>query len=190
MFYKKYKNLASEKSFLIAIPFGLFIAIALLQPIIVQAATTIPVKCPDGYEVNVTRADQVDAACADHKIGGPEADSIEDVANPNDYQATRHYCGDPLKYEKVTTSIVIGCKGKGTPILDMVFAIIRLLSMGVGLVVIGSIIMAGIQYTTSRGDPQATAKALNRVYSTFGALLLFIFAYAILNWLIPAGLLK
>lgn len=188
MFYKKHKYLTGKKSFFIAVPIGLAIAIAfLMQPVPVLATTHL---CPDGFEVNVTRADQVDAACADHKIGGPEADSTEDVAHPNDYEATRHYCGDPIKYDKVTTSIAIGCKGKGTPILDLVFAIIRLLSMGVGLVVIGSIIMAGIQYTTSRGDPQATAKALNRVYSTFGALLLFIFAYAILNWLIPAGLLK
>lgn len=195
MFYRKYKNLASEKSFLIAIPFGLVIAIALLQPIIVQATTTIPVKCPDGYQTTVVRADQVEAACADHQTGGREADSTvigtnPNEANPNDYRATAYYCGDPANDNKVTTSIDIGCRHKGNPILDMVFAIIRLLSIGVGLVVIGSIIMAGIQYTTSKGDPQATAKALNRVYSTFGALLLFIFAYAILNWLIPAGILQ
>ena len=90
----------------------------------------------------------------------------------------------------VSISIDIGCVGKGNPILDMTFAILRFLSIGVGLVIVASMIVAGIQYTSSRGDPQATAKAITRITSNVGALLLFIFIYAILNWLIPAGLLK
>ncbi len=106
--------------------------------------------------------------------------------NTGDYYGS-HSCGRP---PGVKISIDLGCRHKGNPILDMLFAVIRFLSVGVGLVVIGSIIVAGIQYTTSRGDPQATAKALGRVYSTVGALLLFIFAYAILNWLVPGAILK
>lgn len=90
----------------------------------------------------------------------------------------------------VKTAIDIGCKGKGNPILDALFAIIRFLTVGAGLVMIGSMIVAGIQYSTSRGDPQATSAAIKRIASTFGALLLFIFIYALANWLIPAGILK
>jgi uncharacterized membrane protein YjgN (DUF898 family) len=89
--------------------------------------------------------------------------------------------------ESVTTSIDIGCKGEGNPIADMLFAIIRILSDGVGLVVIASIIVGGIQYSASRGDPQATARAVGRIQSSLLALLIFIFGYAILNYLIPAG---
>jgi hypothetical protein len=72
----------------------------------------------------------------------------------------------------------------------MLFAIIRILSIGVGVVVIGSVIFAGIQYVTSAGDPQNTAKAIERIRNTVIALVLYIFAYALLNWLIPAGLLN
>jgi hypothetical protein len=108
--------------------------------------------------------------------------------------ATAHggKCGGAVngKDISVRTSIDFGCKGKGNPILDIAFAIIRWLSNGVGLVLIGSLIFGGIQYTTSRGDPQATAIAVNRIRSVMGALLLFIFAYALLNYLIPGNILR
>lgn len=98
-------------------------------------------------------------------------------------------CGDSSK-DPVATAIDIGCRGQGNPIMDMLFAIIRLLSNGVGIVVIGSIIVGGIQYTTSAGDPQATAKAVGRIRATLIALGLYIFAYPLLNYLIPMGFFK
>jgi len=90
----------------------------------------------------------------------------------------------------IVTAIDIGCVGKGNPIMDMTFAIIRFLSDGVGLVIIGSLVWAGIQYSGSRGDPQATALAVNRIRSTFFALLLFIFAYFIIAYLLPDKFLQ
>ncbi|HTB48581.1 MAG TPA: hypothetical protein VK712_00700 [Verrucomicrobiae bacterium] len=91
--------------------------------------------------------------------------------------------------EAVQVSIDIGCKGEGNPIADATFAIIRILSDGVGLVIVGSIVVGGIQYSASRGDPQATALAIGRIRSTLIALLIYIFGYAILNYIIPAGFL-
>ena len=99
---------------------------------------------------------------------------------------SQYYCGSGK--QKVYTSIDFGCSHKiGNPITDMTFAIIRLLSDGVGIVVIGSIIVGGIQYSASHGDPQAAAAASNRIRSSLVALFIFIFAYAILNYVIPAG---
>jgi hypothetical protein len=98
-------------------------------------------------------------------------------------------CGSKASGTQYTPAIDIGCQSKGNAIDDMLFAIIRILSDGVGLVVIGSIIVAGIQYTTSQGNPQNTAKAVARVRSSIIALLIYIFGYAILNYLIPAGFL-
>lgn len=90
------------------------------------------------------------------------------------------------------TTIDFGCKGancKGncSAPIDLTFAIIRFLSAGVGLVVVASMVIAGIQYTTSRGDPQASAAAMKRIQSTVVALFIYIFAFAILNYVIPAG---
>lgn len=90
----------------------------------------------------------------------------------------------------IKTSIDFGCKGIGNAMLDLTFAIIRFLSNGAGLVIIGSLVWAGLQYTGSRGDPQATALAVNRIQSTFFALLIFIFAYAIINYLVPGTFLR
>ena len=99
-------------------------------------------------------------------------------------------CGEDGHGGPVKVTIDIGCSGKGNPIADMTFAIIRFLSDGVGLVIIGSIIVGGIPYSASRGDPSATANAIHRIQATVIALIIYIFSYAILNFLIPAGFLK
>ncbi len=79
------------------------------------------------------------------------------------------------------------CAGKNSSVIDLLFAVIRFLTKGVGLVVIASIVLGGIQYTASRGDPNATSVAVRRITSAVIALVVFIFAYAILNYVIPAG---
>ncbi|HET7060356.1 MAG TPA: hypothetical protein VFH99_03525 [Candidatus Saccharimonadales bacterium] len=94
-----------------------------------------------------------------------------------------HQCG--TGDSAYTPVIDIGCRGEGNPIADALFGIIRFLSAGVGLVVIASIIVGGIQYSASRGDPQATAMAINRIRSSLFALLIFIFGYAFLNYILP-----
>jgi hypothetical protein len=110
---------------------------------------------------------------------------------------TKYQCGSGQN--AVEVSINIGCYGAScqssnphgcSALLDGIFAIIRILSAGVGIVVVGSVVWAGIQYTTSRGDPAATSKAIERLRSTVIALLIFIFGYAILNFIIPAGFFK
>jgi hypothetical protein len=116
----------------------------------------------------------------------------------NPVQASAKYqCGSGKN--AVKTSINIGCYGASckssnahgcSALLDATFAIIRFLSAGVGLVVIGSVIWAGIQYTAARDDPSAVGKAKSRIMSSLTALLIFIFAYAILNYVIPAGFFK
>lgn len=101
---------------------------------------------------------------------------------------TNSVCGAQPNDVKVV--IDIGCRGQGNAILDAAFAILRFLTLGASLVIIGSTIVAGIQFTTSRGDPQATAAAIKRITNNAAALLLFIFTYAILNWLVPNTILR
>lgn len=100
--------------------------------------------------------------------------------------STGNYCcGAAGDGGPVITSINLGCKGQGNPIFDMSFAFIRLLSDGVGIVVVASVVIAGIQFTVARNDPQNVANATNRIRASLIALLIFIFAYAILNYVIP-----
>ena len=90
----------------------------------------------------------------------------------------------------VTIAVKIGCRGEGNPIWDMLGAITRFLSAGVGVVVVLMIVISGIQYVTSGGNPEATQAAKKRLSNAVIALLLFIFMFAILNFLVPGGLLR
>jgi hypothetical protein len=99
----------------------------------------------------------------------------------------QYYCGSQ---PKVAVSIDFGCEGKGNPVVDIVFAIIRFLSAGVGIAVVASLVWAGVQYTASRGDPAATAKAVERMRNTVIALIAFIFLAALLDYVIPTGFLN
>jgi hypothetical protein len=112
------------------------------------------------------------------------------VFSPAVAYAASDHCGDADNGGPVKVSINLGCQGKGNPIMDMLFAAIRFLSLGVGLVIVGSLTYAGIQYTGSRGEPAAHAQAVKRIQANVYALLLFIFAYAIVNYLVPGALLQ
>ena len=65
---------------------------------------------------------------------------------------------------------------------------IRLLSALVGLVAAISLIMGGIQYSASTGDPQKTSAAKSRISKTILGLIIYAFLYAFLNFLVPGGI--
>jgi hypothetical protein len=135
--------------------------------------------------------------------GSPDAGVQYGTFKTGNNTAKDHQCGSGKK-STVYTALNFGCRGEvcidnpgdswcdkeHNAILDMLFAIIRFLSAGAGLFIVGSLVLGGIQYSYSRSDPQATAAATNRIRTTLISLLIFIFAYAILNYLIPGAILK
>ncbi len=150
------------------------------------------------------QTDFVKTICDSINLGNT---SVGDADNPDSSQSggefkislngeatldNENYCGKGTK--QVRISFDIGCLGNAyegdelNPVLDMLFALLRFVSAGVGLIVIGSIIWAGIQYSTSRGNPQSTEASIKRVTNSVIALLLYIFSFAILNFLVPGGL--
>ena len=64
---------------------------------------------------------------------------------------------------------------------------INILSGLVGIIIVISIVFAGIQYTISSGDPQKVAAAKSRIFTSIFAFLAFIFLYAFLQYLVPGG---
>jgi len=100
-------------------------------------------------------------------------------------------CGS-VANTQIKTTIDFGCLGTAggisDPILDLLFGVLRFLSAGVGILVVASIVVAGIQYTLARDNPQNVESAINRIRSSIIALVIYIFAYAILNYLVPGGL--
>lgn len=65
--------------------------------------------------------------------------------------------------------------------------IVNFLSAGVGIVVVGNIIIGGIQYTTSGEGSEGIKKARQRISNSALALVAFLFIYAFLQWIIPGG---
>jgi hypothetical protein len=58
------------------------------------------------------------------------------------------------------------------------------------IILAGSAVMAaiaGIQYTTSRDNPQAVQAAKQKIYNIFLGLGVYFFLYAFVQWLIPGG---
>lgn len=159
--------------------------------------------CPDGSELRYSDDELGPPSCVDENTetsgefaGGatPSSSGVDFKVSFNG-EATlenENYCGKGS--QQVRISFDIGCLGESydgealNPVLDMLFALLRFVSAGVGLIVIGSIIWAGIQYSTSRGNPQSTEASIKRVTNAVIALLIYIFSFAILNFLVPGGL--
>lgn len=67
--------------------------------------------------------------------------------------------------------------------------VVRLLTSGVGIVIALMIAVSGVQYAAAGGNSQKIEAAKTKLVHTIEALVLFIFLVAIINFLIPGGLL-
>lgn len=92
------------------------------------------------------------------------------------------YAKDPSKFPDSSKNL--------SPIQDMAFALIRFLSTGVGIVITLALIASGIQYAGSEGNAEASAKAKKRAQDALVGLVIYMFAWAILQFLIPGGVFK
>jgi hypothetical protein len=83
-----------------------------------------------------------------------------------------------------------GCVGDANtnPIYFYLRNIIRFAAGLFGLGVTLMIIVAGIQYITSTGNPQGVTSAKNRLANAVISIILFLLMFAILNFLIPGGI--
>jgi len=73
-------------------------------------------------------------------------------------------------------------------VLKYVDPTVKLLAAIAGLAVVFGIIMGGIRYASSQGDPQKTAEAKGRIQKSLVALFVFFFLYSMLQFLSPGGL--
>lgn len=81
------------------------------------------------------------------------------------------------------------CIHEDRAILTYVAGIIRFLTMGAGLVITVMIVIAGVEYIIAGGNPQLVQDAKHKLKNAISALFLFIFAVALLNYLVPGGIL-
>lgn len=76
------------------------------------------------------------------------------------------------------------------PIVNDLNIIVGFLSGLVGVIVVGVIILGGIQYIAAGDKADAVSAAKKRIVNGVIALAAFLFVFAFLQWLIPGGLFK
>lgn len=93
-----------------------------------------------------------------------------------------------LKDENFTQTVCVPLgNDKTNPIWKDLQNIVNALAAGVGVVVIGSIIVGGIQYTMAGDQAGKVEEAKKRIANAVFALVAFFLSWAFLQWLIPGG---
>jgi amino acid permease len=73
-------------------------------------------------------------------------------------------------------------------IVTYLLSFINILSAVFAIVLIIVIIVAGIQYSSSAGDPQAAGQAKKRISNAILAIVVYAGTYGFLQWIVPGGL--
>lgn len=76
------------------------------------------------------------------------------------------------------------------PIVKDLNSVVDFLAAVVGIAVVGSIILGGIQYSTASGSSDAVNAAKKKITNGIIALISFMLTYAFLQWIIPGGIFK
>jgi hypothetical protein len=79
-------------------------------------------------------------------------------------------------------------KNNGGAIVAYIKMLLQFLSAGVGVTVVLMLVIAGVQYIISTGDPASIKAAKERIVNAITALALFVMGYAILSFIIPGGI--
>lgn len=77
---------------------------------------------------------------------------------------------------------------EGGAIVAYLKMVLKFLAGGIGITVVLMLVIAGIQYLTSMGDPAQVKKAKERIVNAITALILYVLGYAILSYVVPGGL--
>lgn len=160
----------------------------------IASAAPIPAGCPGS-----TMAGPPGPICDSIPVGCPgstQQGSLPAGFDPNDcpYDAPTGTLSEPNKAPNDCTGANLRA---GAPegdadhcgIIDYIVVFINALSALATLAIVAMIIYGGIQYSSAGSDPQKVSAAKNRIRNALLALVFFIFGIAILNWLVPGGVL-
>lgn len=171
----------------------IFVLLALLSlsglvaPASVFADTTTPqgICAASGYQW-----DQTAGRCNDG-TGGTTAVPLTPTTVTTT-TTTSAKCGANETYLKGSTTVCcpIGSETSG---MDCVIAkyinpIVKLLSVVAGIAVVIGVIMGGVQYSASAGDPQKMANAKGKITKALFGLITFLFLYSALQFFSPGGI--
>ena len=80
--------------------------------------------------------------------------------------------------------------GKGCSVFSVVNLIVDILSLGIGILGVVGIMVAGIQFLSAKGNEQQTQKSKRRILEIVIGLAVYAALFLIAQWLLPGGLLN
>jgi hypothetical protein len=128
--------------------------------------------------------------------GGPNLPDGATIASCPDVQDVNSDTPEIDAGEKLDITIDCEPKPVGAPldrtncgIINLIVITINFLSALAGIIFVVSIMISGFQYMTARDNAGQIQKAKSRIVMTVVAVAIFIFMYALLNFLIPGGVI-
>lgn len=107
--------------------------------------------------------------------------------------------GKTINGQKVTccgtaqTSINFGCKSGDTGadvITSMMVTVVNFIAAGVGIAVVGGIVWGALRYASANGNAAQAQQGVTVIVNAVIGLVLFILMYALVNFLVPGGVLS
>ncbi|HVS78849.1 MAG TPA: hypothetical protein VHD84_00990 [Candidatus Saccharimonadales bacterium] len=96
-------------------------------------------------------------------------------------------CGGPSGNTGSDNTQQLSSSLKSNPIVKDLNDIVSFLGAGVGIVVIASLIIGGIQYSMAGDSSDAVSKAKHRITNGLIALVAYLLIFGFLQWIIPGG---
>ena len=130
-------------------------------------------------------ADAAKDAAAKDNICKTNADGSQSNPDPS-----KPCIPDPNALKSTPDSAAKACNGGDCSglIKNYVNPFIKLLTWVVGIAVVISIIVGGIQFASAGGDPGKVVAARKRITNSIVGLLAYLFMFAFLQWLLPGGI--
>ena len=75
--------------------------------------------------------------------------------------------------------------GKGSGVIHILNLVVRIMTIGIGILAAIGITVAGIQYITAGGNEERTRKSKRRIFEIVIGVAAYVLIFAVLNWLIP-----
>lgn len=95
-----------------------------------------------------------------------------------------------LSCNGVETSLIACVAGGDGGIWAIILLVLQILTYGVVAAGVLGIVISGIQYMTSAGNPAGMTKAKRRIVEVVAGLACYGLAWTVLNWLIPGGMIR
>jgi hypothetical protein len=179
LFYSKFKRLGRWPLFVLLIISVLILSSPKTTFAIVRAS-------PTGSIGTSTSGSSTTAGCG--TSSSTSSGCYSACAHPSATNSSCVQCDNGSCTDSAATPNANCSKEECDLVANYINPTINLLTLVFGLVAVISIIMGGIQFSTSGGDPQKSAAARGRIEKTIFAIFIYAFLYAFLEFLVPGGI--